>query len=147
MKIRDWLRPMLIEWGKQRRRILTGRLVRRDGSVHEDGWAKTSVADKLNDGGITGGSGGSHQHFPEVYTGMALLVWRAWRECEDADIRRILHEHYVMDRDEAGRPIDASDKAERMGLSRTVYFQRLEVAEGYLAGRIDQAKRPADALA
>lgn len=139
MTVRDWVEPMLREWGNQRLRVMTGKLVRRDGSVHEDGWPKSSVAAAAREGGITGGSGSSSQHFSEVYTGDAYVVWRALQGAP-IEVREILHLHYVVKFGERGEHLNPGAKARILGVSRAKYFIWLSEAQSYIAGRIDAVK-------
>ena len=136
MSIRDWLEPMLRDWGAQRRRIISGRLVRRDGTVHEDGWPSISITASAREGGITGGSGHARQHFPEVYTEDALEVWRAFLAAP-FEIREVIHLHYVVRFDDDGTEMTLSKKAKVLGVVKTIYFRELRAAEYYLAGKID----------
>jgi len=137
VSIRDWLEPMLREWGAQRRRIITGRLVRRDGTVHEDGWPSASVAAAMFDGGITGGSGHARQHFPEVYTGHAVEIWRAFSRAS-IEVRQVIHWHYVVTHDEHGRVMDIEAKAAQLGMSKARYFNSLNAAYYYFDGALDR---------
>jgi hypothetical protein len=136
MSVRDWLDPMLREWGAQRRRIISGKLVRKDGSIHYDGWPSDSVAAAAREGGITGGSGFVNQHFAEVYSGDALDIWRAYRAAP-IEVREILHLHFVVQLEEAEES-HASRKAKILGVSKASYFNQLETARYYLAGNLDR---------
>lgn len=89
------LEVMLRKWGRERRRILTGQRVFGDGWVHVDGWPTVSVADRLRDGGITGGSGTATQHFAEVYSEDVLPTWRAVRELGEEN-QLVLNLHYAL---------------------------------------------------
>lgn len=140
MSVRDWLDPMCREWGAQKRRIMAGRLVRKDGTVHEDGWPSTSVAAAIADGRITGGSGHA-QHFPEVYQGDALVIWRAFQQAP-SEVREMLHMHYVVKLDADEEP-ESHRKARIMGWSKATYFHKLQIAQYYLAGVI--VSQPSDA--
>jgi hypothetical protein len=94
--------PMLRTWGKQRRRILSGRTVRAlvgfDGRKmfcihleHEDGHASRSATALVREGGR---SGKVEQHFAEVYTGDGRRIWRALHGAPE-DVRLVLDWWYV----------------------------------------------------
>lgn len=89
------LEVMLRKWGKERRRILTGCRVFGDGWVHVDGWQSVSVASRLADGGITGGSGVAIQHYAEVYSEDVMPVWRALRTLGEEG-QLVINLHYVI---------------------------------------------------
>lgn len=143
-RAQHWIVPMLEEWGRQRLRIMTGKLVRQDGSVHEDGWSATSVTDAAREGMITGGSGMTHQHFAEVYKGNALIIWRHY-SASPIEYREILHLHFVVRFDLDGTRMTAGRKARILGISREQYYDDLEAAESYLAGRVDLERQQEEA--
>lgn len=130
-----WVHERMLEFGRQRRRIYTGKLVRKDGTIHEDGWSAMSFVNVMREGGLTGGSGHARQHYPEVYSGYALEVWRVWPA---VPIRRkeYLHVHYVVDRDEHGQLMIAKAKADIMGVSRKQYFIEVSEALCYMEGAL-----------
>lgn len=91
----QWLDDRLRKWGRERRRILTGRRVFGDGWQHVDGWQSVSVAARLIDGGITGGSGVATQHYAEVYSEDVLPTWRAVRALNHEG-QLVVNLHYVL---------------------------------------------------
>src|SRR5579872_1798975 len=128
----QWVDPMLREWGAQRHRILTGQVRRRDGTTHFDGYAPMSFIATLREGGHTGGGHQANQHFPEVYTGHALAVWRALANAP-VEIRDILNLHYVARLDEHGEVLSAAARAHLLGVCRKQYFIELAAAQYYVA--------------
>ena len=64
--------------------------------------------------------------FPEVYTGDAFAVNRAYHAMRP-DLRRVMDVHYV-----ARAPID--DKAEALAMSVRSYFNRVNVARAFVEG-------------
>jgi hypothetical protein len=131
MRILDWLGPMLRTWGRQRRRVLTGRRTQRDGAEHVDGYTNRSTASLLREGGS---SGRHEQHYCEVYSGDALIVWRELQTAPE-EVRGILEVHYAW-------PGEKLAKARTLGVDERTYMAQLRTAEGYLAARLDPDAAP-----
>lgn len=133
---------MLKGWAEQRRRILLGRKVYRsgferidgrirwiEGGEHVDGHPSISVAAVIRDGGR---SGKVEQHFPEVYTGDGLSVWRALYGAPE-QVRTVLHVHYV-------HVSTVREKYQLLHVERARYFEMLQHAEHYVGGRLMAAE-------
>ena len=77
------------------------------------------------------------QHFPEVYTGDAMLVNNAFKRMPPA-LRTMMDAHYVID-----TPRDKRVRADLMGISAKKYWDGVRAAEvyveGYLAAQQDRA--------
>lgn len=129
----DRIGPMLQRWSRQQLRALEG--VRRwaDGDTHEDGFSDISVSAFAREGGSTGGSGVTNQHFEEVFTGDSLLIWRILRDAPD-EVREIAFAHYVA----SG---DSNKKARALHISRTEYWERIKCSHYYIGGRLDESER------
>jgi hypothetical protein len=123
---------MLRQWAAQKRRAMTG--IRRfaDGGVHEDGWPEISISALAREGGSTGGSGAKGQQFDEVYSGDGLTIWRILSD-SPYEVREILFAHFVA----AG---DAKRKARELQISLPTYWNRLNNAYYYVAGRMDRTE-------
>lgn len=128
---------MLQRWARQKQRAMTGTRKFADGGIHDDGFSSMSASAFGREGGSTGGSSSSTQHYAEVYTGDALLIWRIFATAP-RELVEICTAHYL----EGG---DANRKARNLHISRTQYWTRLECACYYIAGRLD-AGTPIEAL-
>jgi hypothetical protein len=132
LKVKEWLVPMLRVWAAQRRRVLSGMKALRPSlgdpnpGVHFDGWSSTSPAAAPHEGGF---GTDIQQHFPEVYSGDGLIIWRALQGCEYG-IWQILHTHWIL-------PGDIDAKIEGLGTGRREYYRMLDEAYIWLAGRVD----------
>jgi hypothetical protein len=108
------------QWAHQRRKMLglsplepkdrIGKLNSTLGAVREEG-------EGASQGTIT-------QTFPEVYTGFALLVNRAWKEM-NPPWRPVIEVHYVY-----GGPI--KQKAHAIGIKVDNYWNHLNYAKNYI---------------
>ena len=70
------------------------------------------------------------QHFPEVYTGEAAAVNRVFHAMPPV-MQDIMDLHYVVQ-----APRNRAARAELMGISREVYWDRLRVAKAFLEGAL-----------
>lgn len=102
--------------------------------IEFDGWPTTSVAAMANDGKITGGSGIHGQHFEEVHSADGLLIHRVLHDAI-GDVREIVYVHWLA----VG---DWEVKCRGMGITKSRYFERLNNAYYYLAGRIEATDIP-----
>lgn len=130
MQIKDWVVPLLLQWGREKKRALRGGRRFADGSIDADGSPTISMAAFMREGGITGGSGDVVQHFEEVYSKNGLMVWQIYRT-SPIEVQRLVFAHYVADG-------NIKRKAKELGLSVAWYWQRLDNALYYFAGRIDR---------
>lgn len=115
------------QWASERRKIVglaelqptdrIGRLSGTLGAVREEGEGASQ--------GITA------QRFPEVYTGTALLVNRAWKEME-VGWRIVMEAHYVFLFDETGARIKANTKAHRLNLTPAIYWKYVTFAKNFV---------------
>ena len=119
------------QWAQQRRRILgivelepkdrIGRLKSTLGTIREE-----------RDGAS---QGTAMQSFPEVYTGFALLVNRAWLEMQ-RDWRPIVQAHYccLYWVGPSGEPLRilAKEKAQLLDLDLPTYWNYLKFAKNYV---------------
>jgi hypothetical protein len=119
------------QWAQQRRRILgilelepkerIGRLKSTLGSIREE-----------RDGASQGSPSNS---YPEVYTGFALLVNRAWKEMQ-REWRPIVQAHYccLYWADPDGLPVRimAKEKAKILDLDLPTYWNYLKFAKNYV---------------
>jgi len=134
MNVRDWLPPMIRTWAREKQRIATGCRVVPPSSAdenegkHFDGWPSTSICASMFEGGR---GGPVHQHFPEVFEGEALVIWRALVGAP-IEVFEVIHVHYLT-------PPPTHRRAAQLGLSERAYYNQLERAYFYLAGRIERA--------
>jgi hypothetical protein len=126
---KEWIIPMLRTWRVQYLRAATGRRVFPDGHVHVDGWPTATVLGRIRaegDGASQRGTVG--QHFAEVYTGEALLVWRGMFGMPIAPKEVLFAKTLARD------PVRL--QAQMLGLKTSAYWSLLDNAYYYLAGRI-----------
>jgi hypothetical protein len=123
----DALEQILKEWGRQRRVVL-GLDAPKFRSQHLG--YPTCTLDQIRF--LRDGAGGAttrrKQHFPEVYTGNAVAVNRAFHRLA-YPLRLVFDAHYV-----AHAPV--SLKAEALALSIKTYFARLNQARAFVDGFI-----------
>lgn len=124
----------LREWGRQVRRIRSGAVTFPDGHRHEDGWPTSSIAARLIDGGITGGSNTAVQHYEEVYRGDALDVWRIVRKAPTGFYEILVTHHAGLE--------EADMKARKMGMSRARYFDAVRLAQWWVAAKLEELQDP-----
>ena len=70
------------------------------------------------------------QHWPEVYTGVPLVVNRAYWKMSPT-LKEILVANYVV-----REPRNRTTRADLMGISRKTYFERLARAKCYVEGAL-----------
>jgi len=126
---KEWLAPMLRTWRVQYLRVATGRRVFPDGHVHLDGWPTATVLGRIRAEGEGAGQRGTvGQHFAEVYTGEALLIWRAMHGMPIGP-KEVLYAKTL-----ARDPVRL--QAQMLGLKTSAYWSLLDNAYYYLAGRV-----------
>lgn len=130
MQVKDWVPPLLRQWGREKKRALHGGRRFADGTTDSDGSPSVSMAAFMREGGITGGSGTVVQHFEEVYSKNGLMVWQIYRSAP-VEVQQLVFAHYVADG-------SIKRKAKDLGLSIAYYWRKLDNATYYFAGRIDR---------
>lgn len=75
--------------------------------------------------------GAVRQTFPEVFTGTALLVNRAWKVM-DRNWRPAFEWHYVYLYDARGNRLKTSSKASAIGLSVPAYWKYITFSKNYV---------------
>lgn len=129
-----------IAWARQRRMILgikplkpedrLGKLKSTLGSI---------VKEKVGAGDHTvrmGENGHRDLNWPEVYTGIALTVHRAY-QLMPGNLKLIMHLHYVW------REVDVADKAPTIGMKATQYWSSVSSMKSFLQGVVLATKEEA----
>lgn len=126
-EIPQWVRNACHRWGRQKRRIWTGR----DWHGNIDGYAQ-SLLGRIRDEREGAGQGTAAQRWPEVFWGDGLDVQRAIVGMPEKPYA-VLHLQFVFD-PAFGLSIDR--RARLLELKRTSYTDALENAEHFLLGRL-----------
>lgn len=124
------LRELLRKWARQYLRMQRGGILFPDGTWLVDGWPEKS-ASHFSDKALPRGN--LVQHFPEVYTGDAVLIWRALGGAPER-VKTMIVLHYVV---RSG----AKRAAAVMKISKQRYWQLLEVSHAYIQARLDEYAR------
>lgn len=112
------------EWAKQRRRVLG--LDELATAREYLGAIRCTLAQRRDLHAGARSHGRVDQHFPEVYTDVALDVHRAYRAMR-IELRDVLDVHYV-----ARAPVDL--KAAELHVSLPTYWTRLTAAKAFVEG-------------
>lgn len=111
----DWIHARCNTWGRQIRWLYQGK----------DGWPSRSTLGKMIEEGLVGASADKFtQHWPEVLNADALEINNAVKRLAEPD-REMLFVHYVV----IGK---GKVKAARIGISRSTYYDRLDLAQQHL---------------
>lgn len=122
----DWIDLACRDWAQVRRRLLglDDPHMRIATAAEFVGAIRSTLGERRDLHAGARSSGRVEQHYPEVYTGTALDVHRAYQSMR-IELRDMLDVHYV-----ARAPVDA--KAEALAMSRAKYWQRVAVAKAYV---------------
>jgi hypothetical protein len=134
--IPDWVRLACNRWGRQKRRVWSGR----DWHGNVDGYAQ-SLLGRIRDEREGAGQGARKQHWPEVYWGDALEVQRVLFGMPEQQFCA-LHFQHVWD-PEWG--ITAERKARYLSIGRTEYVSLIGRAETWVHARLEVKTEVADA--
>jgi len=128
----DWIDLACRDWAQVRRRLLglDDPHMRIATAAEFVGAIRSTLGERRDLHAGARSSGRVEQHYPEVYTGTALDVHRAYRAMR-LELRDILDVHYV-----ARAPV--ADKAEALAMSSARYWQRLGVAKSFVEGWLAQ---------
>jgi hypothetical protein len=83
-------------------------------------------------------AGVSSHRWPEVYSGMSLLIHRAWYEMPERVWMLVMDGQYVW------REIPVKVKAAEIGIKDHEWFDHLIALKGYLRGYVQLARRDSD---
>jgi hypothetical protein len=138
-EVPDWVRLACARWGRQKRRIWTGKewYVNPLGGKqeHVDGYAE-SIMGRIKDERVAAaGDGARSQHWDEVYWGDALDVQRATVGMPEVP-SDALHIKYVWDPEFGLSP---RRKAEILGLKERAYWEAVGRAEFWIFARLSPA--------
>jgi hypothetical protein len=131
----DWVRLACNRWGRQKRRIWTGK----DWHGNVDGYAQ-SLLGRIRDERDGCGQGARSQHWPEVFWADGLDVQRTLMGQPERQYA-VLHFQHVWD-PEWG--ITAAKKASYLDLKRTEYFELVEKAEVWVHARLEGMTESSD---
>lgn len=106
-------------WAAERRKVLG--LTQPERSSEMVGAPRCTLAERA----ILTGGGAPRQHFPEVYTGDALIVHRAFKAMPE-QIGRVFEVHYV-------QRAPAKAKAHAMQLALRAYWERVGQAKAIVS--------------
>lgn len=139
--IPDWVRTACRRWGKQKRRIWTGRdwYVDSKGARRYDidGYAN-SLLGRIRDERDGASQGQRKQYWAEVFWGDGLDVQRSIVGMPERQFYA-LHFQYVFDPEFA---LTIDRKAQFLSLKRTEYFALVDRAETWVYSRLDSSGRP-----
>lgn len=128
MQPRDWIIPLVTAWARQKRQIIFGHK-----DKHVEGFSELSIIGRVMEegAGASHSSGRVFQWHPECYTGDGLVIQRALQRMPEWP-RTVLIVHFVIDTEQIPAKIRA------LQTSRSNYYDALNCAYHYLAGRIDE---------
>ena len=129
---KEWLPRYLQEWARQYSRIRNaGRWVT-DAKGHRvwhfDGWPTATVLGKVRMEGEGAAQGTRAQTFADVYTGDALLVWRAMFDMPISP-REVIHAKYL-----SHEPYREQIKS--LGITQGEYWRELDRGYYWIAARL-----------
>lgn len=117
---KDWLEPLIHAWRDQVFRMW----------YSSDGWSVRNVLARIIEEGAGASHGGRGERVFEVYDADGLKIWRAIQGMPYA-ARAVLVVHYLA----RG---NATDKALELGIKKSRYWDLLDNAYHYLAGRLEE---------
>lgn len=118
---------MCEKWGSVTRGMIYG----------VNGWPAKTMLGRIMEEGFTGAAAKCFvQHFPEVMTGDSLAVSNAFKNIRREEVRLVVFAHYVI-------PKKAHEKARRMGICRTTYYDRLKDGHSQLLSLLSNEQKPA----
>jgi DNA-directed RNA polymerase specialized sigma24 family protein len=118
---KDWLEPMILAWRDQVFYMWHG----------VDGWSVRNVLARIIEEGAGASHEGRGQRVYEVYHRDGLAIWRAIQGMPYQP-RVVLVVHYLADG-------NAAEKAVALGVKKSRYWDLLDNAYHYLAGRLEAA--------
>lgn len=133
----DWVDLACRAWATQRRKTLgldeldrerDGKLVGKGAPASEYLGAIRCTLAARRDLPAFAASGKVEQHFPEVYTGEALMVHRAYVAMR-VELKAVMDAHYI-----ARAPVDM--KAEALAVSIPTYWVMVREAKAFVEGKL-----------
>jgi hypothetical protein len=142
LEVPQWVRLACQRWGRQKRRIWSGRgewYVDRLGrkTCHVDGYAESFLSRVQDEKVGAGSSSEVRQHWVEVYFGDALEVQRNLCGMPETPLS-VLHLRYVFD-PEFG--LTAKQKSRLIGVSLSSYLNAQAVGEAWIWARLEPVDR------